>query len=71
MQQLEQQVELLAAAGRASQQIHWASTDWTRRRPGVDGMVRHQEVRLGPPPRLGSHNKEVRGDKTPPRGDMP
>lgn len=58
VRQLEQQVELLA--GRldgASQQIRWASTELDKEKARVDSMVRHQEVRLGPPPRLGSHNK--------------
>ncbi|XP_061241315.1 coiled-coil domain-containing protein 157 isoform X2 [Bos javanicus] len=44
VQQLEQQVELLA--GRldgASQQIRWASTELDKEKARVDSMVRHQE----------------------------
>lgn len=46
MQQLEEQVQLLA--GRldgASQQIRWASTELDKEKARVDSMVRHQEVR--------------------------
>ena len=72
VRQLEQQVELLA--GRldgANQQIRWAITELDKEAARVDSMVRHQEVRLGPPQHLGSCDKGwLRGDRTPPRGDM-
>lgn len=48
MQQLEEQVQLLA--GRldgASQQIRWASTELDKEKARVDSMVRHQEVSPG------------------------
>lgn len=46
MQQLEEQVQLLA--GRldgAGKQIRWASTELDKEKARVDSMVRHQEVR--------------------------